>query len=97
MNTIRRTSEFDVWLKGLRDPIAVTKILKRLERAVGGNFGDVKPVGEGISEMRIDWGPGYRLYYKRSGNVVYVVLCGGDKSAQQADIEFAKELARQYV
>lgn len=71
-------------------------ILSRIGRAEEGNFGDVKPVGEGVSEMRIDYGSGYRLYFFRSDKVVIVLLCGGDKATQSKDITEAKRLARQW-
>ena len=89
-----RTSEFDVWLKGLRDPIAKARILARIRSAEAGNFGDCAPVGDGISEMRIHVGPGYRLYYCRQGEVTYLLLGGGDKASQQKDIRKAKALLR---
>lgn len=89
-----RTSEFDVWLKGLRDPIATARILARIRSAEAGNFGDCVPVGDGISEMRIHVGPGYRLYYCRRGEVTYLLLGGGDKASQQKDIRKAKALLR---
>lgn len=93
MPTIQRTDEFDSWLKGLRDTRARAKILVRLERLANGNAGDIEPVGEGVSEMRIDFGPGYRVYIKRNGDDV-AVLWGGDKDSQQADIGKAKTLAK---
>jgi len=93
MPTMRRTDEFDRWLKGLRDTRARAKVLVRLERLANGNPGDIEPVGEGVSEMRIDFGPGYRVYIKRTGDDV-AVLWGGDKDSQQADIGKAKTLAK---
>ncbi len=91
MTTVRRTATFDKWLKGLRDTRAKAKIIVRLQRLELGNPGDVKPVGEGISEMRIDHGAGYRVYFKQSGEVA-TVLIGGDKGSQEADIARAKKL-----
>ena len=92
MNTFLRTEEFDSWLKVLRDPIAKARILARIRSAEAGNFGDCSPVGDGISEMRIHVGPGYRLYYCRRGKFVYLLLCGGDKSSQKRDIKEAKHI-----
>jgi len=90
---VRRTSEFDLWLTRVRDRRARTKILVRLDRLTLGNFGDVKSVSAGVSEMRIDYGPGYRLYLTWRGSVVVIMLCGGDKSTQDRDIEHAKMIA----
>lgn len=89
-----QSSVFAAWLHGLRDDGAKAQILRRLSSAELGNFGDCKSVGDGISEMRIHHGPGYRLYFMRSGNTVYVLLCGGDKSTQKKDIQTAKKIAR---
>jgi putative addiction module killer protein len=91
---IRRTDEFDKWLPKLRDARARAKILVRITRLSLGNPGDVQPVGEGVSEMRIDYGPGYRVYYTDRGGKLIVLLVGGDKSSQERDIAKAKELAR---
>lgn len=88
-----RSSLFDGWLTGLRDRRAKTRIAARLDRLAMGNPGDVKPVGGGISELRINYGPGYRVYYMTRGNVLIVLLCGGEKSTQAADIKQAKALA----
>ena len=85
---------FDKWLKKLRDRNAVLAIASRLDRAIAGNFGDVAPVGEGISEMRIFVGPGYRLYYTIRHNTIILMLCGGDKSTQEKDIKKAKKIAQ---
>ncbi|MFN0278144.1 MAG: type II toxin-antitoxin system RelE/ParE family toxin [Pyrinomonadaceae bacterium] len=95
MNTFLRTEEFDEWLTKLRDQIAKARIITRIRSAEEGNFGDCEPVGEGISEMRIHVGPGYRLYYSRRGKVVYLLLCGGDKSSQKKDIREAKRILRE--
>jgi putative addiction module killer protein len=92
MMTVRRTAEFDKWLKGLRDVRAKAKVLVRAERLALCNPGDVAPVGEGVSEMRIDYGPGYRVYFKQKGDTA-TLLCGGDKDSQQADIGNAKDIA----
>jgi putative addiction module killer protein len=91
---ILRTAEFDEWLRALRDPVGKARILARLRSASLGHFGDCEPIGEGISEMRIHAGPGYRVYYTRRGRTVYLLLCGGDKSNQQKDIRRAKMLLK---
>ena len=95
MIEIRQTARFATWLAGLRDDRARARILKRLDRARDGNLGDVAAVGEGVSEMRIFHGPGYRVYFVRRGSELIILLCGGDKSRQGADIEEAKALARE--
>jgi putative addiction module killer protein len=95
MYEVRKTDEFDTWLSGLSDQRAVAKIASRIERLGMGNPGDVVPVGEGISEMRIPHGPGYRVYYKRTDKTIMLILCGGDKSTQDEDIKRAKEIAAQ--
>ncbi|RKP53441.1 type II toxin-antitoxin system RelE/ParE family toxin [Pararobbsia silviterrae] len=87
-----QTDAFARWLDALRDPIGKAKILIRIKRAEAGNFGDSEPVGEGISEMRVDFGPGYRIYYAQRGRKIYLLICGGDKSTQTADIRRAKAL-----
>ena len=94
MLTLVRSSIFAGWLAGLRDQKGKARILARLDRAALGNFGDCEPVGEGVAEMRIHFGPGYRVYFVRNGLTVYVLLHGGDKGSQRRDIEIAKELAR---
>jgi putative addiction module killer protein len=94
MNSFLRTDEFDAWLAGLKDKVGKARILQRLDAAQHGNFGDCAPVGEGVSEMRIHIGPGYRLYYTRRGEVVYLLLLGGNKSTQARDIKRAKGLAK---
>jgi putative addiction module killer protein len=93
---IRRTSVFDKWLKNLRDSNARTRILARIKRLAEGNPGDCAPIGEGLSEMRIFYGPGYRVYFKDTGAEIVILLCGGDKSTQQKDIETAKILAKEF-
>ena len=94
MIEVRQTQFFRDWLAALRDRKAALKIGARLDRLAVGNFGDVKPVGEGVSELRINYGPGYRVYVVRRGSVLVVVLCGGDKATQGRDIERAKAVAR---
>jgi len=94
MLSFLRTPQFDQWLRGLRDPIAKARVAARIRSAQAGNFGDCEPVGDGISEMRIHAGPGYRVYYARHGEVVYLLLCGGDKSSQKRDIQQAKALLK---
>ena len=91
-----KSTTFDRWLTDRRDKRAVARILARLDRLAVGNPGDVKPVGEGISEMRIDYGPGYRVYFLQRGLLLIVLLCGGDKSTQDRDIARAKALAAQW-
>lgn len=93
MYTLRRTETFDAWLKGLRDPRGKARILARLRSVEAGNLGDIKAVGDGVSELRLHTGPGYRVYLTRVGTVVFVLLCGGDKSSQARDIKTAKALA----
>ncbi len=90
---IRKTEIFVDWLEGLRDSRAKARIITRLDRMEMGNFGDVKPVGGGVNELRIHYGPGYRVYFVRRGPVVVILLCGGDKRTQHADIVKAKKLA----
>ncbi|ACK83992.1 type II toxin-antitoxin system RelE/ParE family toxin [Methylorubrum extorquens] len=95
MPTIRRTSVFQTWIDDLRDVRAVARIAKRIDRLALGNPGDVKPVGNGVSEMRIDYGPGYRIYFTAQGKQIVILLCGGDKSSQERDIRAAKALAKE--
>ena len=87
---------FVEWLENLSDRQARTRIEARLARVAVGNFGDVEPVGEGVMELRIDWGPGYRVYFARLGQVMVLLLCGGDKRTQQRDINRAKEYFEDY-
>ena len=94
MLKVRRTEVYARWLDGLRDVRARARVLVRVERLVAGNPGDARPVGEDVSELRIDYGPGYRVYFKRRGRTVVVLLAGGDKRSQSADIETALRLAR---
>lgn len=93
MIEIRQTDEFSRWLGSLRDRQARIRIQVRIDRLALGNPGDVKPVGEGVSEMRIDYGPGYRVYFVRRGGTLVVLLAGGDKRTQPRDIESALKLA----
>ena len=94
MIEIRKTANFAKWIDGLRDIRARARVLARIERLAAGNPGDVKPVGEGVSEMRIDYGPGYRVYYKKRGRLLIILLVGGDKRTQSQDIKTALRLAR---
>jgi putative addiction module killer protein len=94
MPEVRQTEKFKFWLAGLSDGRAVARINARIRRLSLGNPGDVKPVGEGVSEMRIDYGPGYRVYFIQRGAAVVVLLAGGDKGTQSRDIEEAHKLAR---
>lgn len=94
MYSVEKTEEFQTWLDGLRDERAQFKITQRLLRLEGGNPGDWKTVGDGVSEMRIDYGPGYRVYFTIRERVVYLLLCGGTKRDQDRAIKLAKELAR---
>ena len=93
MREILKSATFDSWLSGLRDRRAKARIAARIDRLSLGNAGDVKPVGSGVSEMRIDYGPGYRVYFTQRGPVIIVILCGGDKRTQAADIKRAIEIA----
>lgn len=94
MIEIRQTEIFARWLEGLRDRQARVRIQLRIDRLAIGNPGDVRPVGEGVSELRIDHGPGYRVYFVQRGAVLVVLLAGGDKRTQQRDIDIALDLAR---
>ena len=95
MLIVRQTEPFSRWLRRLRDRQAVARINVRLDRIEEmGHFGDTRPVGDGVSELRIDGGPGYRLYYIRQGETVAVLLCGGHKDSQGRDIDMAKKLAK---
>lgn len=94
MIEIRQTKEYERWFEGLRDLNAQLRIGARIRRVSLGNLGDVKPVGEGVLELRIPYGPGYRVYLTQRGETLIILLAGGDKSSQRRDIERAKELAR---
>jgi putative addiction module killer protein len=96
MLDVRETDEFSEWLGALRDVRARAKILVRIARLAEGNPGDVAPVGEGVSELRIHYGPGYRIYYVERGTRFILLLAGGDKSTQDKDIAEAKRLAAEY-
>jgi putative addiction module killer protein len=92
---LRRTKEFVEWLRALRDTQGRAKIIVRLDRLEEGNPGNFRSVGEGVFELKIDFGPGYRVYYVQRGDVLIVILCGGDKSTQSKDIQRAKMIATQ--
>lgn len=94
MIEIRKTLNFAKWLDGLRDLRARARVQVRIERLASGHTGDIKPVGEGVSELRIDYGPGYRVYFTKRGTAVIILLAGGDKRGQSADIKLALRLAR---
>ena len=94
VNTIYTTETFDHWFSELRDKQAVRRVQARIDRAEEGNFGDCEPVGEGVSEMRIHYGPGFRVYFAQRGMEIVILLAGGDKSTQSKDIKTALELAR---
>lgn len=91
---VRKTDAFAQWLDGLRDIQARARVQARIERLATGNPGDVEPVGEGVSELRINYGPGYRVYFKRRGRQIVILLAGGDKSTQAKDIKAALLFAR---
>ena len=94
MIEVRETAVFSAWLSGLKDRRAQVKVLARVQRLAFGNFGDLRSVGEGVSEMRIHYGPGYRVYFTQRGTTVVILLCGGDKSTQDRDIRTSKAMAR---
>lgn len=94
MMEVRKTEVFAKWLDGVRDIRARARVLARVERLAVGNPGDAEPVGEGVSELRINYGPGYRVYYKQRGKELVILLAGGDKSSQSRDIKTALRLAR---
>ncbi len=94
MIEVKKTEVYKKWLDDLRDITARAKVLVRIERLLEGNPGDVKPVGEGVSELRITYGPGYRVYFKKKGNEIIILLAGGDKGTQKKDIKTALDLAR---
>jgi putative addiction module killer protein len=93
MNSFEKTAQFDGWLQSLKDRTGKLRILTRLTSVEQGNFGDCEPVGGGVFEMRIHYGPGYRVYYTRRGQTVYLLLIGGDKSTQKRDIRRAIDMA----
>lgn len=94
MIEIRKTEQFVRWIDSLRDVQAKARVLVRIGRLASGNAGDVKPVGAGVSEIRIDYGPGYRVYFIKRGNELIILLAGGDKASQSADIRVSLRLAR---
>ncbi len=96
MLDVVKSATFDAWLSGLRDRQAKARIAVRIDRLARGNPGDVRPVGCGIGELRIDYGPGYRVYFMQRGSILVVILCGGDKRTQSADIKLAMELAKSW-
>ena len=93
---IVRSETFDRWIRGLKDKRGAARIQLRLDRLAEGNPGDARPVGSGLSELRVDIGPGYRVYYQQRGDVLIILLCGGDKSTQQNDIEKAHKIAKEW-
>ena len=93
MVEVVKSATFDRWLRRLKDRRAVVRVLVRVDRLAAGNAGDVRPVGHGVSELRIDYGPGYRVYYLREGERLILLLTGGDKSSQQTDIQLALQIA----
>lgn len=95
MIEVRQTAAFRKWFAKLRDIRAQAQIVRRIERAQAGNLGDVKALGDGVSEMRVHYGAGYRLYLSRRGERLVILLCGGDKSSQSADVRTAKAMARE--
>lgn len=97
MIELRKTDVFARWLDELRDLRARARVQARLDRLAEGNPGDVKPVGEGVSELRIDYGPGYRVYFKARGRTVIILLVGGDKRGQSGDVRTALRLARELL
>ncbi|HTO27188.1 MAG TPA: type II toxin-antitoxin system RelE/ParE family toxin [Devosia sp.] len=95
MIEVRQTAVFASWLEELRDTNARARILVRIRRLELGNPGDVKPVGESVSELRIPYGPGYRVYFAGQGQEIIILLCGGDKSSQRRDIAMARQMAKE--
>jgi len=93
MITVRETESFKKWIQDMKDKVAQSIITARIRRISAGNFGDAKPIGDNVSELRIDYGPGYRVYFTRRVQEVVILLCGGDKSTQSRDIETSKRIA----
>ena len=93
MIEVRQTDEFKTWLRRLKDDNALARIVTRIRRIEQGNLGDTKSIGSGVMEIRVDYGPGYRIYYVRRGAAIVILLCGGDKRTQRQDIRRAQELA----
>lgn len=96
MIEVVRTDEFEMWLEKLKDLRGKARIIRRIDRLAKGNPGDVRPIGKGLSELRLDVGPGYRVYYLQDADTLVLLLCGGDKSTQQKDIEKAHDLAEEW-
>lgn len=96
MIEVLTTEDFDKWLRKLKDRTGRLRIVERIDRLANGNPGDVRPVGQGISELRLTYGPGYRVYYLQDGDLLILLLIGGDKSSQQNDIEKAQQLAYEW-
>jgi putative addiction module killer protein len=96
MIEIRQSRSFLNWRAGLKDKIAQKRIAARIDRLAFGLMGDVKPVGGGVSELRLDFGPGYRLYFLQQSSLLIILLCGGDKASQQLDIKLAQQMAREW-
>lgn len=96
MNDLKQTQTFRKWRMNLKDKRARARIASRLDRLAFGNAGDVRPVGQGVSELRIDYGPGYRVYFQKRGSAIIILLCGGDKRTQDRDIRTAKRLAAEW-
>lgn len=96
MLTVAASATFDRWLRKLKDRRAAARVLVRIDRLAAGNPGDAKPVGHGICELRIDYGPGYRVYYLQQGQRLIVLLCGGDKTSQDRDIKEAHRIAAEW-
>ncbi len=96
MVEVIKSTTFDRWLRKLKDRRAKARIQMRIDRLALGNPGDVEPIGEGLSELRIDYGPGYRVYFLQRGDVLIVLLCGGDKRTQKQDIQQAKAIAAEW-
>lgn len=96
MVSVVKTDLFKKWLHDLKDAQAKSRILVRISRMEDGNFGDVKSVGDGVSEIRVDYGQGYRLYFFQNGSITVILLCGGNKKTQQSDIQRAKEMKNAY-
>ncbi|PDT05894.1 type II toxin-antitoxin system RelE/ParE family toxin [Rhizobium chutanense] len=96
MFILKQTATFQKWHKKLKDGKAKAMIALRLQRLATGHAGDAAPVGEGVSELRIHYGPGYRIYYRKRGETIIVLLCGGDKSTQETDIRTAKRIAMEW-
>ncbi|HFE7543101.1 TPA: type II toxin-antitoxin system RelE/ParE family toxin [Salmonella enterica subsp. enterica serovar Newport] len=94
MKEIIRSETFSDWLSSLKDSRARSRVLARIDRMREGNFGDAEPIGDGLSEARVHYGPGYRVYFMQQGDVIVVLLCGGDKSSQTKDIKQARRIAK---